>query len=125
MCVAIDLSAAFDTVDHGILLQVLHKMYGIDGKALNWFESYLADRKFQVCVNGSYSKVETFNYSVPQGSCCGANLFCVYASSIRNIIPQNINLSAYADDHTLFKDFDPNTEYAELDTLQDLCKTLR
>ena len=52
---ALDLSAAFDTVDHDILLQVLKNQYGIDGKALDWYDSYLHPRSFMVQVKGSKS----------------------------------------------------------------------
>ena len=65
---AIDLSAAFDTVDHDILLKVLQKQYGISGNALKWFNNYLQPRSF--CVN-----------SVPQGSCADPILYSNYAST--------------------------------------------
>ena len=53
--VAMDLSAAFDTVDHGILLDVLNKQFGVSGTASEWFDSYLHPRDCKVNVNGSYS----------------------------------------------------------------------
>ena len=52
---AMDLSAAFDTVDHDVLLDTLHAHFGIDGNALQWFQEYLRPRSFKVCVNGKYS----------------------------------------------------------------------
>ena len=48
-------------------------MYGVKDIALNWFASYLHDRKFQVCINSMNSETKSFNYSVPQGSCSGAS----------------------------------------------------
>ena len=54
--VAIDLSAAFDTVDHDILLNVLEKEFGITGNVLNWCKTYLANRAFKVCVERSTQK---------------------------------------------------------------------
>ena len=73
--VAIDLSAAFDTVSHHILLDLLEVRYCVIGKALAWFESYLCPRNFKVNVNGAYSKPINLEYSVPQGSCLGPVAF--------------------------------------------------
>ena len=67
--VTLDLSAAFDTVDHDILLSILRNKYGIDGKALKWFNEYLRPHSFKVAVNGVYSKEHNLEVSVPQGSC--------------------------------------------------------
>ena len=72
----------------------------------------------KVNIGSSYSKEITFNYSVPQGSCSGANQFCWYSATIENHI-NNIGLSAYADDHSLDKDFDPNK--SEQEELAILC----
>ena len=66
--VAMDLSAAFDTVDHGILLDVLNKQFGVSGTALKWFDSYLCPRDCKVNVNGSYSTSGPLNFNVPQES---------------------------------------------------------
>lgn len=62
--VAIDLSAAFDTVDHNILLDVLHKRFGISQPILSWFESYLRPRSFKVNVGRAYSTTQ------PNATCC-------------------------------------------------------
>ena len=77
-----DLSAAFDTVDHEILLKVLHDEIGITGQALDWFDSYLRPRFFKVCVDGYCSDKKELKNSVPQGSGSGANIFTVYATSL-------------------------------------------
>ena len=71
----LDLSAAFDTVDHSILTSTLKNKFGIDELALKWFDSYLQQRSFKVAVNGKYSDKKQLTYSVPQGSCSGAYLF--------------------------------------------------
>ena len=68
---ALDLSAAFDTVDHDILLQILRNQYGIDGKALKWYDSYLHPRSCMVQVKGETSAQQPLEFSVPQGSCGG------------------------------------------------------
>ena len=67
--VALDLSAAFDTVDHDILLSILSSKYGIKGVTLKWFDQYLRPRSFRVTVNGVCSKDRDLTVSVPQGSC--------------------------------------------------------
>lgn len=61
---AIVLSAAFYTVDHGVLLSVLNANYGISCTALKWVDTYLRPRSFKVCVNNSYSNVKELRYSV-------------------------------------------------------------
>ena len=73
LVLALDLSAAFDMVDHDILLQVLKNQYGIDGKALDWYDSYqdLVWYKFK----GQKSKPQPLEFSVPQGSCRGPVLY--------------------------------------------------
>ena len=62
---AIDLSAAFDMVDHNILLDVLHNKFGIRGITLNLFESYLRPRYCKVCIAESYSTHRKLDFSVP------------------------------------------------------------
>ena len=62
----LDLSAAFDTVDHNILIRRLETSFGITGPALEWFRSYLRDRSMKVCINGAYSKAVGLEASVSQ-----------------------------------------------------------
>ncbi|CAB4041365.1 Hypothetical predicted protein, partial [Paramuricea clavata] len=64
----LDLSAAFDTVDHDILLNRLQSNFGIKGKAQAWFRSYLTDRTHFVKIDGNSSSVHPVSYGVPQGS---------------------------------------------------------
>ena len=66
-----DLSAAFDTVDHEVLLQILSNRFGVTDTALNWFRSYLQPRQFKVKIGEAYSSERSLTYSVPQGSCTG------------------------------------------------------
>ena len=120
--VALDLSAAFDTVDHNILLAVLKNNFGVTGTPLDWLSSYLRDRQLKVKINDSTSNSHTFNYSVPQGSCLGPVLFNAYASTIVECIPEGISLGGYADDHFIKGKFDPsNTETITtcVDTVQN------
>ena len=66
-----DLSAAFDTVTHELLLTVLREQFGINDVTINWYENYLKPRHFKVCINGKYSAQKTMDFSVPQGSTQG------------------------------------------------------
>ena len=98
---AIDLSAAFDMVNHDILLDFLHNKFGIRGISLNWFESYRRPRYCKVCIAELYSTHRKLDFSVPQGSCAGANIFNAYTSTLTLVIPRSIDIHGFADDHAL------------------------
>jgi len=100
LAVYLDLSNAFDTIDHSILLKRLD-FYGIRGQVLDWFSSYLYNRKEFVHCMGSNSHAETIKCSVSQGSVLGPLLFIVYT----NDLPRYINLAKsilFADDATVY-----------------------
>jgi len=98
----LDLSAAFDTIDHSILLSRLEHSFGIKGSALSWFSSYLSDRFQSVMVNGCQSEQVRLSCGVPQGSVLGPVLFTLYTSPLANIISQHsIKHHFYADDSQL------------------------
>ena len=63
--IVLDMSAAFDTVDHDLLLDILYNRYGIMDTALQWYWTYLRPRGMKVHINDAYSFIRTFNYSVP------------------------------------------------------------
>ena len=76
--------------------------------------NYLKDCWFKVTVDGSLSSEKIMNFSVPQGSLLGPILFNCYCSTLHDIIPTNIDLNGYADDHKLQKNFKPNTEQEKI-----------
>jgi hypothetical protein len=122
--VSLDLSAAFDTVDHVILASILNNNFGINDNALTWFRSYLCDRKLQVKIEDMSSPVHTFNYSVPQGSCLGPVLFNAYVSTITECIPHDFSIGGYADDHYVKGTFNPNDGNATIDCIKKIEDTL-
>ena len=80
LLVLLDLTAAFDTIEHSILLNVLERDFGVSGTALKSFDSFLSDRKQCVLISGKASDDFNLNFEVPQGSCLGPVLFTLYVS---------------------------------------------
>lgn len=108
--IALDLSAAFDTVDHDILLEVLESQYGVCKTALQWLDSYLRPRNCRVSVNSAQSTPQLLECSVPQGSCLGPWLYLTYAGTLFDEIPPSISVYGFADDHIASKCFKPTNE---------------
>ena len=84
--VFMDLSKAFDTLGHSILIHNL-QYYGITGIALNWFKSYLSNRLQYVDINGSISSMQHIITGVPQGSIPVPLLFLIYMNDLPNVSP--------------------------------------
>ena len=102
----IDLSAAFDTVDHKLLLSILYHDIGIKGTALKWFHSFLVGRSQRVIVGNSLSEPAELTCGVPQGSVLGPVLFNIYTSSLSNAFKSaGFTSSGYADDNSGFRMF--------------------
>ena len=99
----LDLSAAFDTVDHQILLNCLRRSFGIRGTVLRWISSYLTGRTQFVRFNSSTSRITTVTSDVPQGSVLGPVLFLMYTADVVRVIEKNgFNVHAYADDLQIY-----------------------
>ena len=99
IAIFLDLSKAFDTLDHQILLSKL-KYYGVRGSALNWFSSYLTDRSQYVSFDGVDSKMYPLSTGVPQGSVLGPLLFLIYMNDVSEA-SDKFHSILFADDTTL------------------------
>ena len=111
---AIDLSATFDMVNHGLLLKVLNQTYNIKGTALKWFTSYLSDCSVCVQINNRVSQELDLPFSVPQGSCAGPILFNIYISTLNSYLSSsNCDILGYADNNTISACIDPNIQNNE------------
>ncbi len=106
--VMLDLSAAFDTIDHNILVKRLKNMFGISDIALQWVQSYLESRVYQVQIDGTYSDMCSLDYGIPQGSVLGPLAFILYTSPMGSIIRKHgLHFHKYADDDQIYITFNP------------------
>ena len=100
----LDLSAAFDTVDHDLLMLRLERQFGIHGVALEWFRSYLHGRSYRVIYGGSTSAMVYVVCSVPQGSVLGPRLFIMYTADLSEVVKKHdVNIHAFADDTQFYR----------------------
>ena len=106
------MSAAFDTIDHELLLKTLKNLYGIDKFVLNSLSSYLNHRFFSVNINDSFSDPGSMLYGVPQGFILGPILFILYTKHLQNIAHNfDLSIQLYADDIQLYISFNPDDQY--------------
>ena len=112
----LDLSAAFDTIDHSLLYDCLHDWFGLDGTVLLWIKSYLSNRKQKIKIGDTFSEVVILPFGVPQGSILGPLLFTLYTSPLSQVISKfNVTHHLYADDTQIYlavdsRNFDSNIE---------------
>ena len=125
--VLLDLSAAFDTIDHTVLLDCLSSWFGFGGVALKWFCSYLSDRVQSVKVSDILSDPAKLISGVPQGSVLGPILFSLYTTPLTKIISSHniINYHFYADDTQLYIPLTPTNCSTALPTLQSCLADVR
>ena len=108
LLVMLDLSTAFDTIDHIILWETLGSGFGVGGTALKWFTSYLSQRTQQIQIKGTLSEKKQLTTGVPQGSCLGPVLLTIYVADLFQIIEKHLpEAQGYADDHQVYLSFRP------------------
>jgi hypothetical protein len=116
----LDLSAAFDTLDHQILLSSLEHSFGIQGSALRWFSSYLSERSQFVLVQDNPSSTTPLQFGVPQGSVLGPVLFVLYTTQLSSVIARHsVSHEMFADDTQLHNSSLPDDVQSLVSSLQD------
>ena len=99
----LDLSAAFDTLDHEIMIDRFATTFGCSGFILRWFRSYQSERSQSIAIDEFVSAPSTLKYGVPQGSVLGPVMFAMYVFPLGQIIkPFGISYHFYADDTQLY-----------------------
>ena len=113
--ILLDLSAAFDTVDHEELLDILWYELGFRGMVFQWFVEFLRDRRQAVSIDGKKSSFKENAFGVPQGSVIGPFLFNIYVRSlIKTMERAGFTIHGYADDHTLLYSFQIDFQVAAI-----------
>ena len=106
--VLLDLTVAFDTIDHAILLSRLRHRFGVTGAALDWLRSYLANRKQLVRIGSDNSSPTSVPFGIPQGSVLGPLLFTAYITPLGDLIRKyGLEYHLYADDTQIYISFPP------------------
>jgi hypothetical protein len=121
----LDLSSAFDTINHSKLITIL-KEIGLGGSVLDWFESYLKDRGQSIVCRDSVSSCFEMDTGVPQGSVLGPILFNIYTTSLGKVLARfGMSYHFYADDTQMYLSFKPGNEVTAISTIQQCLQTIR
>ena len=120
--VLLDLSAAFYTIDHSILLDRMRHQLGINGVAHAWFESYLTGRTQRIRIGDAWSLAKFLLYCVPQGSVLGPLIFLIYILPLHHLIlSHGLQVHGYADDTQVYLSI---SDPANPDTTRQECTRL-
>ena len=128
--ILLDLSAAFNTIDHNTLLRRLETRFAVTGTALNWLRSYLTNRTQAVTVGdpvleGSRSAFVLLNSGIPQGSVLGPILFTIYTAPIDDICRNShVEFHLYADDMQIYLSFKPSISNSKFDCIARIEKCI-
>jgi hypothetical protein len=110
-----DLSAAFDAIDHQILLNRLEYSTGVTKEALLWFKSYLMDRTQRVAIRSVQSDDIKLCFGVPPGSVLGQKLYCIFAKPVGEICRRHgMSYHSYADDAQVYQVIKPQGDWSDL-----------
>ena len=126
LLIVLDLSAAFDAVNHDTMPRRLEYSFCIQGKALSWFASYLSGRTQQIMINESLSKPFKLEFGVPQGSCLGPLLFTLYMGELFEIIKHHLPMiHCCANDSQVYISFSPNNKAEHLAVVRNMEDCIR
>jgi len=119
--VLLDMSAAFNTVDHTLLLRILQERFGVQDEALSWFTSYLHNRTQSVHIGSNVAEAVKLDCGVPQGSVIGPAEFNIYTEQVGEVIQQHkLDHHMYADDIQLLATMFP-TDIDQYRTMIENC----
>ena len=117
----IELSVAFDTVDHGIMISTMENTFGLSGNTLSWLSFYLVPCSFNVSIEGNMSVDKPVTFSVPQGFVAGPILFNFYVGSLPDCMKHDgVLINGFADDHTLHNSYEVGNISAETNSIRIL-----
>ena len=122
----LDLSAAFDTINHSLLYDCLHDWFGLDGTVLLWIKSYLSNRKQKIKIGDSFSEAVILPFGVPQGSVLGPPLFTLYTSPLSQVISKfDVTHHLYADDTQIYLAVDSRNFDSSIEELTECLKSVQ
>jgi hypothetical protein len=122
MLILLDLSAAFDVIEHKIMLKRFEYSFGITSTALHWIQSYHTDRTQRVAVGSETSASKHLSCGVPQGSVLGPKEYCMYTKPVGQIIRQhNLSYHCYADDTQVYITVNPKDDWKDMSSVVESC----
>ena len=124
--VLLDLSAAFDTIDHTVFINRLRSRYGVGGAPLNWFSSYLHNRSQSVLVDDVRSQPVLVDFGMPDGVCVWSHMFyLVYRSPGEIITRHGLSCMKYTDDSQLYISLNVSTQQNAIEKIENCIKNVK